>query len=141
MKLGANSVLFGGYDMATAFKYIKMSGYDGIEISAIGGMSEHLVLDKWQEIAPQIKQLAADYELELLAMEQPRRDPVLMEAAMQAAVESGIPIINCGPGGKTERLALDERPQRRPRRVREQGRQGEHPQHRARPSRKGLWRG
>jgi sugar phosphate isomerase/epimerase len=113
MKLGANSVLFGGYDMATAFKYIKMSGYDGIEISAIGGMSEHLVLDKWQEIAPQIKQLAQDYELELLAMEQPRRDPVLMEAAMQAAVESGIPIINCGPGGKTDepdtlQQAIDE---------------------------------
>jgi sugar phosphate isomerase/epimerase len=99
--------------MATAFKYIKMSGYDGIEISAIGGMSEHLVLDKWQEIAPQIKQLAADYELELLAMEQPRRDPALMEAAMQAAVESGIPIINCGPGGKTDdpstlQQAIDE---------------------------------
>ncbi len=113
MKLGANSVLFGGYDMETAFKYTAMAGYDGIEISAIGGMSEHLVLDKWQEIAPQIKQLAKDYELELLAMEQPRRDPALMEAAMQAAVEIGIPIINCGPGGKTDdpatlQQAIDE---------------------------------
>ena len=34
-------------------------------------------------------------------MEQPSRDPAKMEAAMQAAVEIGIPIINCGPGGKT----------------------------------------
>ena len=102
MKLGANSVLFGGYDMETAFKYIAMSGYDGIEISAIPNMSEHLVLDNWQEIAPQIKQLAKDYNLELLAMEQPRRDAEVMEKAMQAAVEAGIPIINVGPGGKTD---------------------------------------
>ena len=101
MKLGANSVLFGGYDMETAFKYIAMAGYDGIEVSAIEGMSEHLVLARWQEIAPEIKRLASVYNLELLAMEQPSRNPELMEKAMQAAVEAGIPIINCGPGGKT----------------------------------------
>ena len=101
MKLGANSVLFGGYDMETAFKYIAMAGYDGIEVSAIEGMSEHLVLARWQEIAPEIKRLASVYNLELLAMENPSRNPELMEKAMQAAVEAGIPIINCGPGGKT----------------------------------------
>ncbi|MCA9889767.1 MAG: sugar phosphate isomerase/epimerase [Anaerolineae bacterium] len=99
MKVGANSVLFGGYDMETAFKYLAMAGYDGIELSAIDGMSEHLVLARWQEVAPQIKQLARDYNLELLAMEQPSRDKEIMEKAMQAAVEIGIPIINCGPGG------------------------------------------
>jgi sugar phosphate isomerase/epimerase len=102
MKLGANTVLFGGYDMETAFKYIAMSGYDGVEVSAIEGMSQHLVLDRWQEIAPEIKRLAQVYNLELLAMEQPSRDFDKMEKAMQAAVESGIPIINCGPGGKTD---------------------------------------
>jgi sugar phosphate isomerase/epimerase len=102
MKLGANTVLFGGYDMETAFKYIAMSGYDGVEVSAIEGMSQHLVLDRWQEIAPEIKRLAQVYNLELLAMEQPSRDLDKMEKAMQAAVESGIPIINCGPGGKTD---------------------------------------
>ncbi|MCC6169705.1 MAG: sugar phosphate isomerase/epimerase [Caldilineaceae bacterium] len=101
MKLGANSVLFGGYDLETAFKYIALSGYDGIELSAIDGMSEHLVLDRWHEIAPEVKRLAQSYNLELLAMEQPSRDPAKMEQAMQAAVEIGIPIINCGPGGKT----------------------------------------
>jgi sugar phosphate isomerase/epimerase len=101
MKLGANSVLFGGYDMETAFKYLALCGYDGIEISAIDGMSEHLVLDRWREIAPQIKKLSQDYGLELLAMEQPSQDPEKMEQAFQAAVEIGIPIINCGPGGKS----------------------------------------
>lgn len=99
MKLGLNSVLFGGFDMETAFKWTKAAGYDGIEVSAIGGMSEHLVIDRWRECAPEIKRLASEYELELLAMEQPSQDPDTMEAAMQAAVEAGIPIINCGPGG------------------------------------------
>lgn len=102
MKLGANSVLFGGYDMETAFKQIALAGYDGIEISAIDGMSQHLVLDRWQEIAPTVKQLAQTYNLQLLAMEQPSRDLAKMEKAIQAAVEIGIPIVNCGPGGKTD---------------------------------------
>jgi sugar phosphate isomerase/epimerase len=99
MKLGANSVLFGGYDMEVAFRCLQWAGYDGIEISAINGMSEHLVLDRWQECAPRIRELAKRYELELLAMEQPSQDAATMEKAMQAAVETGIPIINCGPGG------------------------------------------
>ncbi len=102
MKLGANTVLFGGYDMETAFKYLAMAGYDGVEVSAIDGMSQHLVLDRWREIAPDVKRLAAAYNLELLAMEQPSHDAAKMEAAMQAAAEIGIPIINCGPGGKTD---------------------------------------
>ena len=101
MKLGANSVLFGAFDLESAFKYTAMAGYDGIELSAIGGMSEHLVLDRWQELAPEIKRLSQAYGLELLAMEQPSQDPAVMEAAFQAAVEIGIPIVNCGPGGKT----------------------------------------
>jgi sugar phosphate isomerase/epimerase len=102
MKLGANSVLFGGYDMEAAFKYIAMAGYDGIELSAIGGMSEHLVLDRWQELVQPIKDLSVQYGLELLAMEQPSQDRAIMEQAFAAAAEIGIPIVNCGPGGKSD---------------------------------------
>jgi len=102
MKLGANSVLFGGYDMEPAFRYIAMAGYDGIELSAIDGMSQHLVLERWQELAPEVKRLSQEYGLELLAMEQPRQDPAKMELAYQAAAELGIPVINCGPGGQTD---------------------------------------
>jgi sugar phosphate isomerase/epimerase len=102
MKLGINSVLFGGHDMETAFRWTAACGYDGIELSAIDGMSEHLVIDRWREFAPEIRKLAKDYDLELLAMEQPSTDAGKMEAAMQAAVEIGIPIINCGPGGSTD---------------------------------------
>ena len=102
MQLGANSVLFGGYDMETAFKNLAMAGYDGIELSAIDNMSEHLVLDRWRDLAPGIKSLAKTYGLALLAIEQPSQDPARMEQAMQAAAEIGVPVINCGPGGKTD---------------------------------------
>src|SRR5260370_42289581 len=101
MKLGANSVLFGGFDLHAAFEQIARAGYDGIEVSAIDGMGEHLVLESWRAAAPQIKQLSREFGLELLAMEQPSQDPSRMEQAFQAAVEIGIPIINCGPGGKS----------------------------------------
>ena len=102
MILGANSVLFGGYDMETAFKSLAHAGYDGIELSAIDGMSEHLVLDRWQEVAEEIKRLSGEYGLKLLAMEQPSQDTEKMEKAFQAAVEIGIPIVNCGPGGRSD---------------------------------------
>ena len=71
-------------------------------MSAINGMSEHLVLDHWQDLADDIKELAKTYQLELLAMEQPSRDINQMEKAFQAAAEIGIPIVNCGPGGKSD---------------------------------------
>ena len=100
MKLGVNSVLFGGHDLETAFRYTQLCGYDGIELSAIDGMSEHLVLERWRELAPHIKQLSKQYELPLLAMEQPSQDFSRMELAFQAAAELAIPIINCGPGGE-----------------------------------------
>lgn len=101
MKLGANSVLFGGFDMKTAFEQTALAGYDGIELSAIDGMSEHLVLGRWRELGGEIKRLAREYDLELLAMEQPSQDAAKMEQAFQAASEIGIPIVNCGPGGKS----------------------------------------
>src|SRR5579859_2287827 len=81
MRFGVNSVLFGGYPMEVAFKWIAAAGYDGIEISAIDGMSEHLVLSQWREYAPEISKLSREYGLELLAMEQPSQDPAVMESA------------------------------------------------------------
>ncbi len=102
MKLGANSVLFGGHSIETAFRGIAMAGYDGIELSAIDGMSEHLVLDRWQESVPEIRDLSEKYGLELLAMEQPQRDPEVMERACRAASALGIPVMNTGPGGTSD---------------------------------------
>ena len=102
MKLGVNSVLFGNWDVESAFKYTAMAGYDGIELGAIPIMADHLDLTRWRELAPKIRGLAQDYGIAVLAMEQSRQDPDLMELAYQAAAEIGIPIVNCGPGGKSE---------------------------------------
>ncbi|MBR6058267.1 MAG: sugar phosphate isomerase/epimerase [Victivallales bacterium] len=101
MKIGVNSVLFGAFDMETAFKWTKVCGYDAIEISAIGGMSEHLVLDShWRKCCTAIKKLIKEYDLPVQAMEQPSQDPKIMKMAFQAATEIGCPVVNCGPGGK-----------------------------------------
>jgi sugar phosphate isomerase/epimerase len=103
MKLGFNSVLFGGYDLEESFKYAAACGYDGIELSAIEGDMHKVpqfVSAQWREFAPRIKALSKQYNLPILAMEQPSQDPTRMENAMQAAVDIGIPIVNCGPGGK-----------------------------------------
>jgi sugar phosphate isomerase/epimerase len=102
MKVGANSVLFGAFELETAFRYLALAGYDGVELSAIRGMSEHLVIERWRELVPEVRRLSAEYGLELLAMEQPSQDPAVMEQAFQAAVELGIPVVNCGPGGKSD---------------------------------------
>lgn len=100
MQLGFNTVLFGGHDVEAAIRYAAVCGYDGVEISAIDGMSDHLGVDRWREQAPRIKELASQHGIKLLAIEQPSRDAAKMEPIMQAAVELGVPIINCGPGGK-----------------------------------------
>jgi sugar phosphate isomerase/epimerase len=42
IKLGVNSVLFKAFPFSEAAKAIKKAGYDGVEISAIQGMCEHL---------------------------------------------------------------------------------------------------
>jgi sugar phosphate isomerase/epimerase len=102
MKLGANSILFGNDDMETTFKYLSAAGYDGIEMGAIPQMADHLDLSRWREQVSEIKGLSQTYGLELLAMEQPRQDLDLMEQAFQAAIEIGIPIVNVGPGGKSD---------------------------------------
>lgn len=101
IKLGVNSVLFGGFDFATACKYIAAAGYDGVEISAIKGMCEHLELDRWQEQAADLKRIVADAGLEFLSMEESALDETRLLKAFQAGAEIGIPVINIGPGGKS----------------------------------------
>ena len=94
MKLGVNSVLFKSVDVKTAMKAIKMAGYDGVELSAIQGMCEHLVLDAWETQAPLVK--------ELLSMEVASLDEERLTKAFKAAQYLGIPVVNVGPGGKSD---------------------------------------
>lgn len=101
MLMGFNTVLFGGHDVETAIRYAAICGYDGVEISAIDGMSEHLVLSRWQDDVRRIKAAASEHNIKLLAIEQTNRSLDAMEKTFQAAVELGIPVINTGPGGKS----------------------------------------
>jgi sugar phosphate isomerase/epimerase len=101
IKLGVNSVLFKDYDFKTAAKHIALCGYDGVEISAIKGMCEHLNLDNWKEQASELKAIVAEYGLEFLSMEVASLDGERLLQAFQAGSEIGIPVINVGPGGKS----------------------------------------
>ena len=101
IKLGVNSVLFSSSDFATAAKHIKLAGYDGVELSAIKGMCEHLELDRWRQQASEIKRVVADAGLEILSMEEAALDEDRLTKAFEAGAEIGIPIVNIGPGGKT----------------------------------------
>ena len=101
IKLGVNTVLFGGHDLATAMKHIAWAGYDGVELSAIKGMCEHLELDRWREQADEIKTLAAEHKLALLSMEVASLDEDRLTKAFEAGEGLGVPIINIGPGGKS----------------------------------------
>ena len=62
MKLGVNTVLFKMLNARDAMKAVKLAGYDGVELSAIAGMCEHLVLDAWEMQAPLIKAWAKEAE-------------------------------------------------------------------------------
>lgn len=99
MKLGVNSVLFQAFDFPTAARHIALAGYDGIEVSAIKGMCEHLVLERWREQADEVRRAAADDGLALLSMEVASLDEARLAAAFEAAEALGIPVVNVGPGG------------------------------------------
>ncbi|MDQ0900448.1 sugar phosphate isomerase/epimerase [Paenibacillus sp. V4I7] len=102
IQIGINSVLFKDFDFATAAQHIKLCGFDGVEISAIKGMCEHLELDRWREQAAEIKQIAADHGLKLLSMEVAELSETRLPLAFEAAAELGIPVVNVGPGGKSD---------------------------------------
>jgi sugar phosphate isomerase/epimerase len=102
IKLGVNTVLFANQDLETAMKHIAWAGYDGVELSAIKGMCEHLELDRWQEQAGDIRALADDLGLELLSMEEAALNEERLTKAFEAGAEIGIPVINIGPGGKSD---------------------------------------
>ena len=102
IQLGVNSVLFVGHDLETAMKHIAWAGYDGIEVSAIKGMCEHLLLDDWRPQADRIRKLAEENRLALLSTEVASLDEDRLMQAFGACQAIGIPIVNVGPGGKSD---------------------------------------
>ena len=65
LNLGVNTVLFKPFSVEEALRAVKLAGFDGVELSAIGGMCEHLVLDDWENSAPPIKALAEELGLNM----------------------------------------------------------------------------
>lgn len=100
IKLGVNSVLFKGVSFSEAAEAIKRCGYDGVEISAISGMCEHLDLDNWRGQKPLLQSVMAEYGLEFLSTEVASRERERLLKAFEACAEIGIPVVNIGSGGK-----------------------------------------
>src|SRR5699024_279225 len=86
----------------TAVQHITKAGYDGVEISAIKGMSEHLVLDDWKEQVNEIRSIIDKYGTEILSMEVASLEEERLMKAFEAAAAIGIPVINVGPGGESD---------------------------------------
>ena len=101
MKLGINTVLFKDFSLREVFSAVQKAGYAGVELSAIAGMCEHLVLDNWPAQTAEILSLSKQYRLELLSMEVSTTDAARLEKAFAAAQALGIPVVNVGPGGKS----------------------------------------
>lgn len=101
IKLGVNSVLFKPFSFREAAEAIKACGYDGVEISAIEGMCEHLNLGKWKTQKTELLSIVEAYDLPFLSTEVASRDRDRLLTAFEACAELGIPVANIGSGGKT----------------------------------------
>lgn len=107
MKLGVNSVLFGGYDLKTAVDYIKFSGYKGIELASIVGMAEHLTDTASDADLEEIRKLTEDAGLEMYCIEAATNIlvPENMERTkrvFERAAKLGIPMVTVGSAGESD---------------------------------------
>jgi len=102
IKLGVNTVLFKEFDIETAVRHIALCGYDGVELSAIQGMCEHLDLNRWQEQVEELRRIAEENDIVYLSMEVASLDRARLTQAFEAAQALGIPVVNVGPGGKKD---------------------------------------
>ena len=100
IKLGVNSVLFKTVSFREAAEAIKKCGYDGVEISGIGGMCEHLNLANWKNDKAELIAIREELDLPFLATEVAAQDRDRLNTAFEACAEIGIPIVNIGPGGQ-----------------------------------------
>jgi sugar phosphate isomerase/epimerase len=107
MKLGVNSVLFGGYDLKTAVEYIKFTGYEGIELASIVGMAEHLSDTASNAELKDMKQLIDEAGLDLYCVEAATNIllPENLERTkrvFERAAKLGIPMVTVGSSGESD---------------------------------------
>lgn len=102
IKLGVNSVLFKTVSFREAAEAIKKCGYDGVEISAIAGMCEHLDLANWKTQKAELVAIREELDLPFISTEVASQDRDRLLTAFEACAEIGIPIVNIGPGGQMD---------------------------------------
>jgi sugar phosphate isomerase/epimerase len=98
VRLGCNTVLFGGSDLRTALQHVAWAGYRYVEFAAIAGMCEHVRIG---EDTGAVKGLLAEFGLEATAMEAATTDRERLRGLFALARELGVLIVNVGSGGKT----------------------------------------
>ncbi len=96
MKLGCNTIIFGGADLAAALDGIAWAGYEFVELAAVRGMCEHVPADA---DADAIRRMLADAGLTATAMEGASVDPARVEELCALAERLGVPLLNIGSGG------------------------------------------
>ncbi len=103
MRFGCSTLLYGGFDLATALASIHETGYDAVELGAIPGMGEHLRADNGPGVYEHIRELLSANELVLEsvagsgALGTERFEPL-----MAAAAALGAPCLTLGTGGVAE---------------------------------------
>jgi len=98
MKLGMNTVVFGGADLETALQHVAWAGYEYVELAAIGGMTAHIDVDSDPS---QVKDLLAQNNLTVTATEVASTDKERLRGMFDVASKIGIGIVNIGSGGKS----------------------------------------
>src|SRR5687768_15166443 len=98
MRLGMNTVVFAMTDLETALQHVEWAGYEYVELAAIAGMCEHVSIG---DDAGKIKDLLAQHNLTVTAMEAATNDGERLKSLFALASEIGIGIVNIGSGGKT----------------------------------------
>jgi sugar phosphate isomerase/epimerase len=101
IRLGVNTVLFKAFTFAEAAEAIRLAGYDGVEISAIEGMREHLDVKNYKQTQNELKSVMENNGLDFLSAEVASLDRERLERAFEACAALGIPVVNVGPGGKS----------------------------------------
>ena len=110
ISLAVNSVLFDGFDFATAARHAAAAGYDGIEIAALPGMCEHLEVDRWRAQAADLRAILTETGLKPVAVEYADRGGDGHLRAFEACAELGVPVVAVGSGGASgDAASLRER--------------------------------
>lgn len=107
MRLGVNTVLFSGYDLKTAVEYIKFTGYQGLELSSIASMVEHLTPVATDAELKEISKIVDESGLELYCVEAATNilEPENRERVkriFERAAKLGIPMVTTGSSGGSD---------------------------------------